>query len=284
MELKNIEIKLLRGSTLPILPRVVTELLALIDNVNATGREYERVMMQDAALASKVLRTANSSYYGGNGNITTLQRAVSILGANTIRSICLTVSFQSAIPLKELSKRFNVGYFWQHSMAVACGAKILACLRHDLLAEEAFIAGLMHDIGKLALCLYLPVEAGLIFDKMEKLKISQYEAEEAFLEVTHQDIGLLAAKIWSLPKIYHGPIAHHHTPTKDVLEIDPLTAYVHIANAIAYEIGVGYAEPGSMNGMDPLVKEFLELSQEQYDPLRVTIANAVSRLSSQMGL
>ncbi len=284
MELKNIEIKISRGTNLPILPSVVTEILTLMDNPNASGKDYERVMLQDAALASKILRAANSSYYGGSGNITTLQRAVSQLGANAIRSICLTVSFQSALPVKELGNKFNVKNFWQHSLAVACGAKILACLRHDHLAEEAYIAGLMHDIGKLALCLYLPEEAAQIYDMMDKKKISQYEAEDEYLEVTHQEMGLLAAQSWSLPEIYHGPIAHHHTPTSDILEIDPLTAYVHISNAIAYEIGVGYAEAGTMNGMDPQVKEFLEISEEQYDPVRTAVAQAVSRMSDQMGL
>lgn len=284
MDVKQIEVKIARATTLPVFPQVATQILALTENQNVSAREYERIISQDAALASKILRTANSPYFGGHGNITTLPRALSVLGVNTIRSICLTVAFQSALSLKGLDKRFIVNNFWQHSLAVACAAKILACLKRDPLAEEAFIAGLLHDIGKLALCMFLPLEANLVFTTMEKSAISQYEAEMQCLEITHEEIGALAAERWGLPEMYRLPISKHHTPTEDVYEIDPLTAYVHIANVLAYEADMGFAPAGEMNCADPLIVAFLDIPDGQYEPIRQTITNEVARLSGQMGI
>ena len=176
MEIRHIETKLARATTLPILPNAVAQVLALTDNPNAGARDYERVIKQDAALTTKILRTANSPYYGG-GNITNLQRALSQLGVNAIRSICLAVSFQSALASRNLDRRFSPSRFWQHSLAVACGAKVLACVARDPNAEEAFIAGLVHDIGKLALCMFLPLETNQVYNMMAEQKISQYQAD-----------------------------------------------------------------------------------------------------------
>lgn len=284
MEMTHIEVKLARATTLPILPNVITELLTLTQDADIGLREYERVIVQDAALAAKILRTANSPFFGGNGQITTLRRALNQLGVNNIRSIGLAVAFQSALSSRTLHKRFNVACFWQHSLAVACGAKLLACLRRDPLAEEAFIAGLVHDIGKLALCMFLPAEAGVIYHRMEVSRKPQFEVEQECLKVTHQEIGMLAAQRWGLPEVYFAPISKHHTPTEGVFEIDALTAYVHVANALAHEIGLGDSPADMLSVTDPLVLFHLDIAEAQYDPLRKTIAQEVARLSTQLGL
>ena len=284
MELKHIETKLARATTLPILPNVVMQVLALTEDFNASARDYERLIMQDAALAAKILRTANSSYFGGCGQITTLRRALAQVGNNTLRSMCLTVSLQSALSSKNLNKAFNPQYFWLHSLGVACAAKILACLARDSRAEEAFVAGLVHDIGKLALCMFLPVEATHVYELMQACKITQYEAEMQFLGVTHQDIGRMAAERWQLPEAYLMPIAKHHTPAEDCDEIDPLTAYVHVADIIAHQIGLGFEVDSANHCADPTVLALLNISEAQYDPIRLAVANEVSKMSSQMGM
>ncbi len=284
MELKHIETKLARATTLPILPNLVMQILALTDDMNASARDYERLIMQDAAMTAKILRTANSSYFGGNGQITSLRRALTQVGNNTLRSMCLTVSLQSALSSKTLNKAFNPKSFWLHSLAVACAAKILACLARDPRGEEAFVAGLVHDIGKLALCMFLPMEATHVYQLMQTYKITQFEAELQFLDVTHEDIGHMAAQRWQLPDIYLTPIAKHHDPTADADEIDMLTAYVHVANAIAHQIGLGFEPAAANHCPNPTVVALLNISEEQYDPIRSAVASEVAKMGSQMGV
>jgi putative nucleotidyltransferase with HDIG domain len=284
MDLKHIEVKMARATTLPVFPNVVFQVLRLTDNPNASTREYERLIAQDAALTSKILRTANTPYFGGGGRITSLQRALSLLGMSHLRSICMTVAFQSALQFRGLHPKFRAAEFWQHSLAVACGTKILACLNQYPQSEEAFIAGLLHDIGKLALCIFLPQEAGTILEAMAQRSISQYECELYYLDVTHQEIGRMAAERWGLPQMFHDPIAHHHNPTDNGFEIDPLTACVHVANALTHQVGLGFEPSGMAHEADPMVKDFLAFSEGQYNTIRVAIANEVSRLSLSMGV
>lgn len=286
MEIKHIETRLARASTLPILPNVVTQLLAMADDPNTSPKDYERLIIQDAALTAKLLRTANSPYFGGNGNITSLRRALTQVGINTLRSISLTVSLQSALNARNLNKSFQPGKFWLHSLAVACGAKLLACLNHDhKLAEEAFVAGLVHDIGKLALCMFLPQEADKVYALMQSEQISQYQAELSFLGITHQDLGYTAAEKWQLPRAYMMPIARHHTPGKDLIGTEArLTNYVHMANILAHDVRLELEPVHPALEPDNIVLESLRLSNQQYEALRLAIANEVQRMGSQMGV
>jgi HD-like signal output (HDOD) protein len=284
IDFKIIETKMGRASTLPILPHVTTQLLAMSSGDSRSLVEFERLIAQDAGLTSKILRTANSPYYGGNGQITSLQRAVSQLGINTLRSICLTVGFQSAVTTKQVNKSFNAGYFWQHSMGVACAAKVLACLHQNSLKEEAFIAGLMHDIGKLALAIFLPEEAGLIYQRMEQQKLTQGEAEELTLGGTHQDIGRMVVKSWGIPEAYLSPIAQHHTPILDDGKIDLLTAYVHVGNALTHDIGLGFQPRNECNEADSRILHFLKIPEGQYEAIRQAVANEIAQLSATHGL
>lgn len=285
LDLKQIEIKLSRATTLPILPGIATEVLAMTDSQDYGARHYEKVISKDAALAAKILRTANSAMFGGNGNITSLQRALTQLGLNTLRSICMTVAFQSALNNKTLNKRFDSVYFWQHSLAVACAAKVLACLTHHPQGEEAFVAGLLHDIGKLAFCMYLPLEINKVYDLMQSHHLSQYEAEGACFDgITHQDMGKLAAERWNLPDSYIVPIAKHHTPTEDVFEIDPLTAFVHIGDCIAHEIDQGIFTATIPQKADMVVVDFLGISEAQYEPVRKAVAREVAKITEVQSL
>ncbi len=284
MELNHLDIKLARATTLPILPTVVSQVIALADNPAAGPRDFERVIARDAGLSAKILRTANSSYYGGDGKIVNLQKALSKLGCNTIRSICITVAFQSSISGKALNKSFNLPEFWQHSLAVGCAAKVLAMVAHDPHAEEAFIAGLLHDIGKLAMAMFLSDEATMVYKLMKDRDISQYDAEMDCLGATHQEIGALVAHHWNLPQLYVPSIAHHHDPVRDDGTFDKLSLYVHVGNVLAHLAGLGYSPMSTSYEADPAVLDELHIPTAQLEAVETAVAVEVSKLSQHMGL
>jgi len=283
MNLATVEIKMTRATALPVLPHIVTHLLKLTSSSNATMRDYERVIMQDSAIASKVLRVANSSMYGTR-SVMTLDKAVSMMGINTVRSISTAVAFQSALTNKNLPKGFLVNEYWQHSLGVACAAKILAIIKKYPQPDEAFIAGLMHDIGKMALALYLPTEANYVYQTMLKQKISQYEAEHNLFDLTHQDIGLLIARKWELPAAYHDCIASHHTPATGEGEINLLTACVHVGNFLAHEAGCYDTPYRSHSDPDPVILSYLDIPEAQFEPLKEVIRKEIRQLSQQYSM
>ncbi len=283
MDLGHLNVILSRASTMPVLPTVVTQVMELADNPNAGTRDFERVIARDTVLSAKILRTANSSYYGGDGNISSLQRALAKLGCNVVRSICITVAFQSSMNRKDIGD-LNIVQLWQHSLAVACASKVLAILQKDAHAEEAFVAGLLHDVGKLALAIYMPKEHQAVSVLMHTKGISQYEAEMMALQVTHQEIGKMVAEHWGLPAMYHPSISQHHTPFSSSEKITPLLAYVHVGNALAHQTGLGYSPNGCTYEPDMRVVEQLGIAPEQFEPLRQAVAAGVARLSTNMGL
>ena len=280
MNLATVEIRIARATTLPALSYVVTQLLKITASPDTTMRDYARIILQDSAIASKVLRVANSSYYGGR-TVSTLDKAVALLGVNTVRSICMTVAFQSSLTNKNLPKRFLVNEYWQHSLAVACASKILACLKKHPQPEEVFIAGLMHDIGKMALALYMPVEANFVYQTMQEQQIGQYEAEHDCMGLTHQDIGLLVAQKWGLPPSYYDAIARHHTPANEGDEIDLITACVHVGNCIAHEAGIGDNIYRNHHTADPVIMSYLDIPEAQFEPLKKAVAHEIAVLSLQ---
>jgi HD-like signal output (HDOD) protein len=282
VNIKDIEVKLARAP-LPAFPNVVAQIMRLSEDPGATAKDYEKIINISPELSAKILRTANSSFYGGNSQVATIQAALMRLGSETIRSICVAVTYQASLPSKAAAQHLNLEAYWQHSLGVACATKILATLHKSPLKEPAFIAGLLHDIGKQALYMLMPQEAALVRYYQEQHVVDDYEAEMATLGVTHEEIGELAAHLWGLPDILLDPIAHHHQPLP-FDNIKPLTAYVNVGNALAYEAGLICSPPGPHNEADPTALAFLDLPQEQYTPLRSVILKEVQMIGCQLSV
>ena len=143
---------------LPTLPAVVAKVMKAVSNPMATAGDLNGIISTDQALTSKVLRLANSAYYGFPQEITNITQAVTILGFNTIRNLALSVSVHKMLFASREKELFSHRDFWKHSVATAVAAKMLANQTGYKSEENAFTAGLMHDIGKnvfdqfLALC------------------------------------------------------------------------------------------------------------------------------------
>lgn len=278
MDYKHLETQLARASTLPILPHVTLQLLKLADSPNVGTKDYERVIMQDPAMVAKLLRMANSPFFGGGGRISSLQRAILMLGVETVRSICIMVSLQSGSSTRKPGRHFNIAEFWQHSIAVACMSKVVAMIKKYPKPEEAFLAGLMHDIGKLGIALFLPEESSQVFQQRSSTTLSDYEIEQESLKITHEEVGYEIATRWQLPPIYWGAISHHHSPLESAVASDDLALYVHVGNALAYECGLGFGHQGEANRINPAVQALVQIDEEQYSRICTTVYEEVQKL------
>ncbi len=283
MNIDHLEIRLSRAASLPLLPGVVTEVLSLPEDSPGGVRDYERIIQRDAALAAKILRTSNSAYYGGAGDVTDLNQAIARLGIGATRATCIAAGFYSSLNFRNIHKRFSISNYWQHSLGVACTSKLLAMLTKQSVPEQAFLAGLLHDIGKLAFCMFLPVQATQVYDLMENQHITQYEAEQSILEFTHQEIGKRVSSRWQIPSMYHKPVSQHHNPM-DFGEPDSLTVIVHIADYLTHAAGISSIPTECPPELNPLVEMHLGMAEEQYQPIQAAVAMEVAKISQQMGV
>lgn len=260
MELESLAIKIARSENLPVLPQVVSSVLRIADGPNASARAMEQVIERDPAIAAKVLRVANSSFYGCS-RVPTIGRALSVLGLNTIRSLVVGVVFQQMAAGRGRQSFFKMLAFWQHSLAVATGARILAKIRLPARAEEAYGAGMLHDVGMLVLDRFCPKEFDEAIALADRESCPLHEAERRSYGFDHGDVGALLAEKWSLPPMLHSAIAHHHR-AQSAAGTD-LTCIVAAADVLAHQCGLGNQSGGALYEIDPVVEETLNLPLEQ---------------------
>ncbi|MCS6829458.1 MAG: HDOD domain-containing protein [Armatimonadota bacterium] len=273
---------------LPPLPHVTVQVMRLIDDPRSSTRDFERVITQDAALASKVLRMANSAYYGGNGRISTVSRAIAVLGMNTIRTIVMSLTFHAMVHARQRRSRFNRQEYWRHSLATAIASRVLARLKRSKWDEEAFLAGLLHDIGRLIADQFLAEEMDVFISHSTEITSSTVEEiltlESKVLGATHVELGDFAAQKWNLPAAIRAGIAYHHQPLRADKEYFEPVALVHAANCLVNQAEIGVLIPGIQHEMEPSVKEFLGIPEEQYEPIRLVVAKEVIEAQTAFGV
>jgi HD-like signal output (HDOD) protein len=200
-------------SSLPTLPVVIDRISRLLENPRTSAEEIGRAITVDQSLASKVLKLVNSAFYGFPGRISTITHAIVILGFSTVKNIVLTASiFDTFRKRGPAQPGFNMEEFWLHS--IACGAASQSIARHVGFEEKetCFIAGLIHDIGKIILAQYLRKEFAQTVTTVREKEILFYESERELFDITHQEIGGILAERWRLPPNLRQGVLNHHAP------------------------------------------------------------------------
>jgi putative nucleotidyltransferase with HDIG domain len=223
-----------RLKQLPSLPLVVSELLSSFANDDVDVDRIATLVARDQSLAARVLRVANSSFYGLQSKVGTIHEAVVVLGFRAVRSMVLAVGMNSVFR-GDQCPGFDAPAYLRHGVAVGLAARVLAPLtKHN--PELAFTAGLLHDIGELVLASNFskPYGEALAYRKQHDLPLP--EAEQAVLGITHAEVGSLLADAWRFPPVLREAVADHHTPAG--APADSLANLVHVADATAHALGL----------------------------------------------
>ena len=222
---------------LPAMPAIASEVVELVDNPRTSASKLGRVISSDQALTAKVLKIANSPFYGFPRKISTIDFAIIVLGFDALKEIVISISLISSLQ-KKSDAYFDAKMFWDHSIATGVIGRRLAKDLGYRVSGEVFVSGLLHDMGVSALHRYFNNEFKRIIDVARESELNILEAEESILGVTHADIGGWLSERWNLPEHLIEAIALHHTPTK--AKVNPeLVALVHCADAIALQLQQG---------------------------------------------
>lgn len=217
---------------LPTLPAIAVQVLELTQHPDVDLSDVAKLISKDAALSSKILRTVNSSFYGRSQAVSTVSHALVILGLQSVKTLVLGFSLVSNLP-KSKTSGFQHLQYWKRSVYAATAAKILSGKFGLVQQEEAFLIGLLMDIGMLVLDQALGQEYGAIVARAES-HAALAEVEQAALQSTHADVGGFLAEQWKLPPVLSVPIAYHHRPERTPdLSLKRLTELVALAGHCA---------------------------------------------------
>jgi putative nucleotidyltransferase with HDIG domain len=210
MESKSFWQKIDGIKELPTLPMIYFKVNKALQNNEASIQGVADIIELDQAMSSKVLRIVNCAFYGFRSKISSIPHAVMILGFNTVKNAIVSVSILDVFAIKEKFHGFDVKNFWGHSIAVAVISKHLAEKSRIAPPEDAFIAGLLHDMGKLIMLQYFKKDFGRIWQTQHDDGLTFYDAERAILPVDHAQIGAYLAKKWQFPNSLVDAISCHH--------------------------------------------------------------------------
>jgi HD-like signal output (HDOD) protein len=206
----TIKKKLESLNELPTIPYVISEVLSAVENTNLSATHLANLIQRDQSLTTRVLRVANSPFYGFSRRISTIELAVVVLGWNTIKEIVLSIILQRFF-LTVSRKIFDVEKFWHYSVFCGSASRVLARKFGYRISGEAFIAGLIHDVGILVLAEYFTNDFMTIRNLMRRQNFSLTQAEEIILKCNHCDIGNWFAERWNLPGQLCETIQYHHS-------------------------------------------------------------------------
>ena len=264
---------------LSTLPSVILRILEVMNNPMADARDVEREIIEDPVITAKVLKIANSPYYGANRDVSSISQAVVLMGFAEVQNISLSVSLFSrfAVPTKMFDRR----QFWEHCFTTAAAADALQ-RRVNAQTNDGFVAGLLHDIGRIILDQHFPDEFKEIMALAESSDLSLLEAERRVLGVTHCDIGYWVTEKWNLPPMLTDSILFHHSPF-ECRESYVLTSIVHVADVISKSFGSYVGEDFMPPPRDESAFRLLNLDAEKIMNLADLISKKMDYLDILVG-
>ena len=235
------------------LPEVCLRVSEMLEDPNTTANDLGRVIGRDTGLTARLLKIVNSAFYGFQSRIETVSRAVTIIGMRELRGLVLAASAIEAFS-KVPNKVLNMAHFWRHSVYCGVVAQLLAERCNVLHAERLFVAGLLHDIGKLIISHRLPEGAKQIMDRVAEEEILDFELEKEMFGFDHAEVGGELLLQWRMPEALFQAVRYHHNP-QDLTDGQLDAALIHIANVFTCIAEQGLDIEASLQPIEALAWE-----------------------------
>jgi HD-GYP domain-containing protein (c-di-GMP phosphodiesterase class II) len=285
---RALEAKLDRVVDLRAMPTIVAEVLEMTSNQDLRVDDLAAKIKCDQALSTKLLRLANSAFYGSRAKVESIDRAVLKLGIERVRQLVLGIGVIDHWKPNQDPGLLAGGAFWQHSMSTALLARQISVMIDYPDDQNAFTAGLLHDTGQLLFQEGLGRNYVAILANARRGRGYLAAIERQFLEVDHATVMYQVGPKWHLPQKLVEVMALHHAPWEKLAEVNPetlrLVLCVRLANILSHGIGCGDAELGSLEQMPPKYAEMLHLDRRALDEALSSIPQQVALLSRAYGL
>jgi HD-like signal output (HDOD) protein len=246
------------------LPMVAMKLNDVMNNPRSSAIDIGKVVGEDQGLTARLLKLANSPFYAFPSRIETITQAVLVIGTQQIRDLVLATSVMKmfeGIPAEII----NMESFWSHCIACGVAARIIAIYRREPNVERFFVAGMLHDLGRLIMFTKMPKESKEILTLCKENKEALFKAERERIGFNHADVGGALLKEWRLPGSLVEMAEFHHNPGRAV-QFPTETAIIHVADIITHAMQIG----GSGESFVP------PLSENAWDKIKLPAATLTS--------
>jgi len=241
MDIKDKVTDLVRNqrTNLPTLPVVVNNIVVTARNPGTSATDLAGFIINDQAISTKVLRIANSAYYGMSEEVGSISRAIVVIGFREILSLALGMGVFSALSKEMKDGLFDMTEFWKHSIGVGFAAKKIAKKTGRISEESTVLVGLLHDIGKLIFSIYFPKEYKGVLEKAADEKVPLHKAEKEILGLDHAEMADLLMEQWKFPQDIVQAVRHHHDPSACRNGDASMAFIANTADFICHRSGIG---------------------------------------------
>jgi putative nucleotidyltransferase with HDIG domain len=263
-------------SHIATLPEVTLKIIRIVEDPESSAQDLNKVITNDPALGARILKVVNSAFYGLPGQIGSINRAIVLLGLNAVKNIAIAASLAKLFRGGQICPQFTAKDLWQHSIAVATSTQLLAKEIGLGLPDEAFLAGLIHDIG---IMVEMQARRAKLVETFEKHGAnpaqSFREVERAVIGASHEQFGMALCKHWKFPASFGFVTGYHHRPLELAQANRTLTALVHVGDVLSKQQQTGFTS--DVEQTEPLEQVLKDMN---ITPQR--IANVVAALPKAM--
>ncbi len=235
-------VEMANGSNIASIRSVVSGIIRIIDDPASNAKDLKDIIEIDPPLTARVLRAANSAYYAPVVHIGEVVQAIVRIGFNALKELALHQKVCEIFEHTETVGTYSNPLLWRHSVAVALLAKMIYRREFAQKGENAYVGGLLHDIGIILENQFRATDFRTVLEKMALEQVNLTEAEQTVLEFNHSEIGMLLLENWNLPPEYVTGVGYHHKPLQAPEQYRQYAATLHVADCLCQELNLGYSD------------------------------------------
>jgi HD-like signal output (HDOD) protein len=266
-------------TTIATLPEVTARIIKTVEDPKSTAAQLHQIISHDPALVTRILKVVNSAFYGLPGQIGSVERAIVLLGLNAIKNIAVAASLGQLFRGVKLTETFSAKDLWTHCIGVGVAARQLAREMKLPIADEAFLAGMIHDIGILVALQTQPEQIRRVCEMVQRDGRDFCATEREVIGVDHQLLGMGLAEMWRFPRSCQLVAGYHHQP-QNLGGDRVLVALVYVADTICAQANHGFNLTALNQKLETLSLTEVSIDAALVERTRTNLPNLVSAASS----
>jgi HD-like signal output (HDOD) protein len=266
------------------LPEITIKIIETVEDPKSTARDLHEIIKNDPALSVKVLKVVNSAFYGLPGQIASVDRAIILLGLSAVKNIAIAASIARLFKGRRISQHFSAADLWRHSVAVAVAGHNIAKLSpHPVMANETFVAGMIHDIGTLVERQVFPDQFAEVIDRCSEGEGDFLQCEREIIGADHQAFGVGLTTRWKFPRHLRAAVGFHHNPENLSVELRNIATLIQVADALCCQEKIGFYLSGNSGAITDEMLETLGITMAQVEELRAVLPDEIAEAETTLG-